>query len=72
MKRLFILSAIASLLATMPSPSWASANLNLSKSNINRLCQGKPAGAVVVFEGKNEKCPAPPETKSVPPKTRSK
>lgn len=37
MKRLFILSAIASLLVTMLSPVWAASNLNLSKSNINRL-----------------------------------
>ena len=63
MKRLVILSAIAGLLVTMLSPSWAAANLNLSKSNINRLCQGKPVGAVVVVEGRNEKCPAPPEQK---------
>ena len=43
MKRLIILSAIASLLVTMLSPAWAAANLNLSKSNINRLVYSKDA-----------------------------
>jgi len=35
MKRLFLVAAITSLVATMASISWAAANLNLSKSNIN-------------------------------------
>jgi NH3-dependent NAD+ synthetase len=35
MKRLFLVAAITSLLLTMASISWAAANLNLSKSNIN-------------------------------------
>jgi folylpolyglutamate synthase/dihydropteroate synthase len=35
MKRLFLVAAITSLVATMASTSWAAANLNLSKSNIN-------------------------------------
>ena len=37
MKRLLTLSAIASLLVMMLSVSYAASNLNLSKSNINRL-----------------------------------
>ena len=37
MKPLFILGAIVSLLVTMPSHSWAAANLNSLKSNIYRL-----------------------------------
>ena len=37
MKRLFLVAAITSLLLTMASISWAAANLNLSKSNINRV-----------------------------------
>ena len=37
MKRLFLVAAITSLVATMASISWAAANLNLSKSNINRV-----------------------------------
>ncbi|MGB4782484.1 hypothetical protein [Candidatus Methylomirabilis sp.] len=37
MKRLFSVAAIIGLLLTMASISWASANLNLSKSNINRV-----------------------------------
>jgi hypothetical protein len=37
MKRLVLVAAITSLLATMASNSWASANLNLSKSNINKV-----------------------------------
>jgi len=37
MKRLFLVAAITSLLLTMASISWATANLNLSKSNINRV-----------------------------------
>lgn len=64
MKRLFILSAITSLLVTMLSPSWAAINLNSSRSNIYRkACVGMPDGTVVKVEGKNEKCPAPPEPK---------
>ena len=35
MRRLFLVAAITSLVATMASISWAAANLNLSKSNIN-------------------------------------
>ncbi|MBI2903151.1 MAG: hypothetical protein HYY12_06145 [Candidatus Methylomirabilis oxyfera] len=35
MKRLFMVAVITGLVATMASISWASANLNLSKSNIN-------------------------------------
>ncbi len=65
MKRLFILGAIASLLVTMLSPSWAVTNLNSSRSNIYReACKGKPDGTVVKVEGKNEKCPAPAEPRS--------
>lgn len=37
MKRPFSVAAIISLLLTTTSISWASANLNLSKSNINRV-----------------------------------
>ncbi len=37
MKRQLTLSAVASLLVMMLSLSYATANLNLSKSNINRL-----------------------------------
>ena len=37
MKRLFLVAVITGLVATMASISWASANLNLSKSNINRV-----------------------------------
>ena len=37
MKRLLTLSAVASLLVMMLSLSYAASNLNLSKSNINRL-----------------------------------
>ena len=37
MKRLFLVAAITSLVATMASISWAGANLNLSKSNINKV-----------------------------------
>jgi hypothetical protein len=37
MKRLFLVAAITSLLLTMASISWAASNLNLSKSNINRV-----------------------------------
>lgn len=63
MKRLFILSAIASLLVAMLSPSWAG-TINTTKSNTFReACKGKPVGTVVKVEGKNEKCPAPPESK---------
>jgi hypothetical protein len=72
MKRLFVLSAIASLLVAMLASSWAGSNLNSSRSNIYRdACKGKPDGTVVKVEGKSEKCPAPPETKPEPPKTRS-
>ena len=37
MKRLFLVAVITGLVATMASISWASANLNLSKSNINKV-----------------------------------
>ena len=37
MKRLVLVAAITSLVATMASISWATSNLNLSKSNINRV-----------------------------------
>jgi len=37
MKRLFMVGSVTTLLATMASISWATANLNLSKSNINRV-----------------------------------
>lgn len=37
MKRLFLVAAIASLVATMASISWAATNLNSSRSNIYRL-----------------------------------
>lgn len=71
MKRLFILSAIASLFVTMLLPSWAATNLNSSKSNAYReACKGKPDGTNVKVEGKNMKCPAPPESKPAT-KTRS-
>lgn len=39
MKRLFSVAAITSLLLTMASIAWATSNLNLSKSNINRTEQ---------------------------------
>lgn len=41
MGRLYIFGAIAGLLVTMVSISWATSNLNLSKSNINRLISPK-------------------------------
>jgi hypothetical protein len=44
MKRLLTLSAVASLLVMMLSLSYAASNLNLSKSNINRLVY--PTGLV--------------------------
>ena len=37
MGRLYIFGAIASLLVTMVSISWAATNLNSSKSNVYRL-----------------------------------
>ena len=37
MKRLFLVTAITSLLLTMASISWAGANLNSSKSNIYKF-----------------------------------
>ena len=37
MRRLFLVTAITSLLLTMASISWAGSNLNLSKSNVNRV-----------------------------------
>lgn len=36
-RSLFILTAISSLLVTIPSPSWAATNLNSSKSNVYRV-----------------------------------
>jgi hypothetical protein len=39
MKRLFMVAGITGLLLTMASISWATSNLNLSKSNINRTEQ---------------------------------
>lgn len=67
MKRLFILSAVASLLVTMLSPLWADTKHDTAKNSINNLkweaCKGKPDGTVVKVMGKNEKCPALPETK---------
>ena len=63
MKRLFLFGAITTLLVTMVSISWATSNLNLSKSNINRVadpvaaaCQGKKLGDVVKVGGKEVKC----------------
>jgi len=55
MKRLFLVAAITSLLLTMASISWASANLNLSKSNINRVVYSTDGmtstqGAALVLE----------------------
>jgi len=59
MKRLFILSAIASLLVTTLSPSWAATNLNSSKSNVNKdACQGQADGTKVKVKGKNMTCQA--------------
>lgn len=64
MKRLFIIGAIAGLLVTMLAPSWAVTNLNSSRSNnYRKACAGQPDGKIVMVEGKNEKCPAPPEPK---------
>jgi hypothetical protein len=37
MKRLFMVGSVMSLVVAMVSISWASANLNLSKSNINSV-----------------------------------
>jgi hypothetical protein len=72
MKRLFVLSAIVCLFVTTFVPSWAGSNLNSSRSNIYRdACKGKPDGTIVKVEGKNEKCPAPPEPKPEQSKTRS-
>lgn len=39
MKRLFSVATLTSLLLTMASIAWATSNLNLSKSNINRTEQ---------------------------------
>jgi len=50
MKRLLALSAVASLLVMMGSLSYATANLNLSKSNINRVVY--PAGLVSEAQAK--------------------
>lgn len=72
MKRILILSAITSLLVTMLSPSWAATKHDTAKNSISNIkreaCKGKPDGTVVNVEGKNEKCPAPSETK---PETKS-
>ena len=58
MKRLFILSTIASLLATMLAPSWAG-TINTTKSNTFReACNGKPDGASVTVERKKMTCQA--------------
>ena len=64
MKRLFLFGVITTLLVAMVSISWAkSNNLNLSKSNINRVadpvaaaCHGKKLGDVVKVGGKEVKC----------------
>lgn len=65
MKRLVILSAIVGMLVTMLSPSWAATKHDTAKNSISNIkreaCKGKPDGTVVNVEGKNEKCPAPPE-----------
>ena len=37
MKRLFMVGSVMTLVVAMVSISWAAANLNLSKSNINRV-----------------------------------
>lgn len=59
MKRLFMLGAVAGLLGTMLSPSWAASNLNSSRSNVYKeACNGKPDGAKVKVEGKNMNCQA--------------
>lgn len=63
MKRLFLVGVITTLLVAMVSISWAASNLNLSKSNVNRVgdpvaaaCQGKKPGEVVKVDGKDVKC----------------
>ncbi|MGH7409987.1 MAG: hypothetical protein ACREJ6_02845 [Candidatus Methylomirabilis sp.] len=46
MKRLFLVTAITSLLLTMASISWAASNLNLSKSNVNRVVSTLPQDVI--------------------------
>lgn len=44
MKRLFLIAAIINLLLAMASISWAATNLNLSKSNVNRVLYSNDTG----------------------------
>ena len=59
MKRLFLVAAITSLLLTMASISWATANLNLSKSNINRVIHdgGMTSTQAAALVGELDKTP---------------
>lgn len=63
MKRLSAMSAITVLLMAMVSVAWAASNLNLSKSNVNRVadpvaaaCQGKKLGDTVKVSDKEVTC----------------
>jgi len=58
MKRLFLVAAITSLLVTMASISWATSNLNLSKSNINRVVSdGMTSAQAAALVAKLDKMP---------------
>ena len=62
MKKLSTL-ALAITLLMVGSIAWAASNLNLSKSNVNRVadpvaaaCEGKKPGDVVKVDGKDVQC----------------
>ena len=63
MKRLFCAGVMVSLLVPVASNSWAASNLNLSKSNVNRVAgkeggqgEGKQSTAAPAAQGQQDPC----------------
>jgi putative copper export protein len=54
MRRLFLIGIAAALLLSMVSMTWATANLNFSKTNVNRMTPGAQLVSASIWVGANQ------------------
>jgi hypothetical protein len=54
MRRLFLIVIAAGLMLSMVSMTWAAANLNFSKTNVNRMAPGAQLVSASIWVGANQ------------------